>query len=273
MNNSSDRSEAIEDFLATKAELDKAFQSLHHYSNERFLSKNVLIYRLIKSEIELIEVLYKISEFKSIRSQFTIQRAIVDYYSIIYLLTSYNSKEEQNLRYYLYVLDMLNSRINTHSEIKKETPGEILNAQNQKTYELVEEDKKTRQDVLDIIRTKKLNLAVNENIINKCNWKFKNPENNDKFSWTQLAENSKIPGRFAIFYQDYASHFVHGIGSSPIIVDDEKIVDTVINETLKFSSILMCLTIKIIVNEFVEETKFVNINSKIRNKSDCLWNN
>lgn len=252
------------------------FRCLNCYDSEKQLSKNVITYRLIKSLIELLEVLYKISDFRSIRSQLTIQRTIVNYYSILYLLTSFNSKEEQNLRYYLFLLDTFKSRKDKLSEIKKETPEEILIEIKQKVSELEKGDEKSYLDILSTINQKNLNSQVSENVIKRNNWKFKNPfetnQNNNKFSWKELAEIAKIPKKFAIFYQDYASDFVHGIGSSPIISEDEKNVDQIISETVKFSSVLMYLIIKIIFNEFEEEVKFTDINSMIKEKSDYLWN-
>ena len=137
-----------EEFSLIKEELVKVFKCLNIYNNEEEISKNVITHRLIKSIIELLEVLFKNSEFKSIRSQLTIQRTIVNYYSILYLLTSFNSKEEQNLRYYLFLLDTFKSRIDKLSKIKKETPEEILIELKQNVNELEEGDKKNYLDVL-----------------------------------------------------------------------------------------------------------------------------
>lgn len=268
---------AKEEFQTIKKELVDIICSLNDYDREKELSKNVIIYRLIKSMIELLEVLYKISDFKSIRSQLTIQRTIVNYYSILYLLTSYNSKEEQNLRYYLFLLDTFKSRKKNLLKIKKETPEKRLRDLKQKVDELELGDEKSYQDVLIAINEKKLNSIVTKDIITWNNWKFKNPnlknQRENKFSWKELAEISKIPGRFATFYQDYASEFIHGTGSSIIIEDNEKNTEQTINSTMELSSVLMCLIIKIILNEFAEEVKFAEINSIIKEKCNYLWNN
>lgn len=267
---------AKEEFQTIKKELGDILCRLNDYDREKELSRNVIIYRLIKSINELLEVLYKISDFKSIRSQLTIQRTIVNYYSILYLLTSYNSKEEQKLRYYLFLLDTFKSMKKNLLKIMEETPEEKIIDLKQKVGELEEGDEQAYQDVLSAINEKKLYSLVTKDIITRNNWKFKNPNEKNqiknKFSWKELAENSKIPRRFATFYQDYASEFIHGTGSSVIIEDNEKNTVQTINSTMELSSVLMCLMIKIVLNEFPKRVKFVNINSMIRDKCDYLWN-
>jgi len=264
-------------FFACKLELANVFDSLKCYEmDSSFKSKKIGIYKYIKKLIPCFNVLLEVSYSNSIQSLITLQRMIVDNYAILYLLTTFSTKEEQLLRYYLYLLDATHS----HSEIldkfssnlKSKIPDEAYkNAYNAKT-----QDNKSSIELIKIINEEKLDLIVNKEIISKSNWKFKDAnekdQNKNQYKWIELYSIARIPNHHAQMLQNYHSAFVHGLGISLMIENDKDVFPFTISTT-DFCSILMSLIIKIIITEFKEETKNVKLNQKTIDFANGNWNN
>lgn len=136
-------------------------------------------------------------------------------------------------------------------------------------------DDKASNELLEIIRGLQRNLNVNENIITKSNWKFKDinsSKNNNRYEWTELYINARIPAHQAKILQDYHSTFVHGLGISLMIETDENLLPFIIS-TLEFCSILMSLIIKIITTEYCNETKDMVLDKSIIDFMNDNWDN
>ncbi len=264
-------------FFICRLELENIFHSLNYYEmDSSFISKKVGVYKHLKKLLPCFDILSKVSGSNSVQSLITLQRMIVDNYAIFFLLTSFSSKEEQLLRYYLYLLDATNSRLkiinNFSSNIKCEIPNEtIRNAEN-----AIIADSNSSIELIKLIKENNLYSLVNEEIINKFNWKYKDAnkkkQSNNYYKWTELYTIAKIPNHHAQMLQNYYSSFVHGLGISLTIEDDDNLLPFIIS-TLDFCSILQSMIIKIIMTEFKEETKNVKLKKKTIDFMNDNWNN
>jgi hypothetical protein len=269
--------ESIKRFIALRLELGGVFRGLDSYEhNSAFENIKVGIYKHIKKLIPCFDILFKVSQTSSIQSLMTLERMIIDNYAILYLLTIFSSKEEQLLRYYLFLLDAICSRSNIlknfSSNIKYEMPA--------KAYEDADSaiiyDKKASIELNKKINEIQQKLSVNTEIIKNSNWKFKDIEegnqNINRLSWTDLYKNAGIPNHHAQLLQKYNSSFVHGLGISLMIESEDNLLPFKIS-TLELCSILMSRIIKIIMIEFQDETKTINLNSKTIDFINHFWDN
>jgi len=211
-----------------KSDLDKVFDCLSEFNKVVEIdSKEGWEYKHIKKLIPCFDVLFKVSELDSILSICTLLRMIVDNYSVLYLFTSYSTKNEQLLRYYLYLLNAVESRSKLITDFP-ETSVEYI----QNNYRAIKDDQIACERIDKLIVEKELKKIVNESIITKRNWKFKETKNNEKFKWTQLYEIAKIPPQDAATIQNYYSSFVHGLGI-PVMLSD---YDNFINHKISLLS-------------------------------------
>jgi len=264
-------------FIALRHELGKVFHGIERYEhNSSFENIKVGIYKHVKKLIPCFDILFNVSKTSSIQSLITLERMIIDNYAILYLLTSFSSKEEQLLRYYLFLLDAASSRSNIlknfSSNIKNEMPAKAyVDADKAIIY-----DKKASIELHKKIKEIQQKLSVNTEIINNSNWKFKDikegNQNINRLSWTDLYTNARIPNHHAQMLQKYHSSFVHGLGISLMIDSDDNLLPFTIS-TLDFCSILMSMIIKIITIEFQDETKAINLNFKTIEFMNHNWNN
>lgn len=269
--------ESNKTFLALRLEIERVFQCLKDYeSNSSFESKKVGIYKYLKKLIPCFDILFEVSKLNSTQSLITQLRMIVDNYVILYLFTNFSSKEEQLLRYYLFLLDATSSRPkiinNFASNIKHQIPDEAYENANI----AVASDNKTTVDLIKLINERQLDAIANKEIISSSNWKFKDKneknQNKNRYIWTELYTIAKIPNHHAQILQNYFSSFVHGLGLSLNIKADEEDLTFVIL-SLDYSVILMSLIIKIIITEFDEETKNLNLHPMILKIINQNWNN
>jgi hypothetical protein len=263
-------------FLACRIELDKVFDCLCSYELQKdFEIKTHGLYRHIKKVIPCFDVIKTVTELNSIQSLLTLKRMIVDNYSVLYLLTSFSSKEEQLLRYYLYLLDAINARPVLIDNFFSSTPVSLDNELLTNAMVTKASDEIASRIILEIIKEKKLDLLVDQSIIDKANWKFrenrKKNQKSNKYNWIELYSVARLPKRHADILQRYHSTFVHGLGIS-LIAENGKQTYPYILLTLDLCSIIMTLTMKIILNEYPVETKDLTLNKSIAYFMEDNWN-
>lgn len=269
--------DSLKQFLFSRRELERVFLTLESYQKISLLeNKKVGIYKHLKKLIPCFDVLLNVSRTNSLQSVITLFRMIVDNYAILYLFTNFSSTNEQLLRYYLYLLDAVNSRpkiikdfsVNIKYKVPEETYRDANNA--------ILFDNKSSTELLKIINQKQLNSLVNEKIIDTSNWKYKDAkeinQNSNRYKWIELYAISRIPKHHAQMIQEYHSSFVHGLGISLMSENDDNVIILLIS-VLDFCTIIMSLMIKIITTEYKEETNNVLLNQKINDFINDIWNN
>ncbi len=264
-------------FICCKIEIERVFQTLSFYENEiSYRNKKVGIYRHVKKLIPCFDDFFKTNESNSVQSMVTLQRMIVDNYSILYLLTNYSTEEEQLLRYYLFLLDSMQSRQNLidhfTSNMKYDQPEELFqNAEKTKIS-----DNETAEELLKIIKQENLDSDTEISIIKTANWKFKDKKKKNqkanKYNWKELYSIARIPNHYAYSIQNYYSSFSHGLGVSLLAKNDETSYPLRITN-LYLSSIILSMIIKILLNEYHEETKTLKINQYVIKFMNSNWNN
>lgn len=253
-------------FLALKIELDQLFATLNGLDKiETLESKKVGVYKHLKKLLPCFDVLFQISEYSSLQSQFTQQRMIIDNYAILYLLTSFSSKEEQELRYYLYLLDSTTSR----PKMLKQFLDNCQYGTEKNTSlpdKAIEADHLATSQLIRLIEQKSLDKLVNEKIIKEANWKFVNPKSfkgKNKYSWEDLYIISKIKPNIAHIFQHFHSSFVHGLALSLHSQSNDDHSSTIYYKMIFASSnIIKGHIIKILLNEYPDETKNIRLHEK-----------
>lgn len=263
-------------FWACRLELDNVFESLKSFEKQTsFDSKKVGIYKHIKKLIPCFTVLHKVSDLNSIQSMITLQRMITDNYAIFYLFTNHSSKEEQLLRYYLFLLDATKLRPkilrNFSVNIKNEIPNKAYEDANNA---IISDDNSSRR-LVELIHENQLDLIVHNEIIDCSNWKFKDAKKKEqkynRYNWSDLYSIARIPKHHASMLQNYNSNFVHGLGMSLMIENDDNSSPLLI-ATFDFCSILISMIIKILMMEFEDETKDVKLNKNTIDFMNDNWN-
>ncbi|MBE9466754.1 MAG: hypothetical protein IMY72_00365 [Bacteroidetes bacterium] len=265
-------------FMALSIELKNAFSSLIHFDSEVSMElKKVGIYRHLKKLIPCFDILLVVSKSDSVQSLITLQRMIVDNYAIFFLLTSHSSKEEQILRYYLYLLDAVVSRTKIIDQFSKgitsELPkNEYVNANSANILDI-----ESAKNLKEKIRENQRSIILADEIIEKTNWKFKDPslsnQNKNRYKWSELYSISKIPNHHAKMIQNYNSSFVHGLGISMMVGHNENDIFPFRISAMDFCSVLMSLIIKILTVEFEKEISKVKFNDKTLVFINNNWNN
>jgi len=269
--------ESLKLFIALNIELKKAFSGLIHLDSEVSLGlKEVGIYRHLQKLIPCFDILLSVSKSDSIQSLITLQRMIVDNYTIFYLLTSHSSKEEQTLRYYLYLLDAAISRPKIIDQfakgIKSDLPeSAFVNAKIAKNADIIAE-----KNLKDKIKATQKSIILANEIIERTNWKFKDSitinQNKNRYSWKDLYTISRIPAYHAEMIQSYNSSYVHGLGMSIMGGREKKDIYPFKISSLDFCSVLMSLIIKILTIEFEEEISKIEFNNNTIEFMNKNWN-
>ncbi len=261
-------------FFFSKIELDKIFEKLKNYDQVSFEDKRVGIYKHLKKLIPCFDVIAKVAEMDSIQSLITLTRMVVDNYSIHYLLTSFGTKEEQLLRYYLFLLDATVSRIETAKDLYANVLSPLPEETNNNARIVIQSDEKAIVEIKAIIERKGLNIGVDSVIIDTANWKFidKSPvkKNNNRYKWHELYSLSRIPEHQSRYIQNYYSSYVHGLGMS--LIPNVENIDVFKAMAYSTCNLVILLLIKTLLLEFPEETRDVNLSKIISIVMDDCWN-
>ena len=267
MNNPIPLSVTKSDFRILKLELDKVFSCLNCYNdvNDVFSIK-VGIFNHVKNILKSLDVLLKVSELDSIQSLMTLHRMVVENYAVLYLFTSHSTKQEQLLRFYLFLLDAIKIR----SSLLKNDASEMSDEIKMNDISVINADELSTSKIEKLISENKLNDLVNNNIISLYKWKFKNKENNACYTGCELYIGARIPDHDAKVLWHYYSSYVHGLGIS-LMLKDSTDKTPLISYSLTICSIIQSLIIKILIKEFSEETNLIQIDNLERSQRDDYY--
>lgn len=269
--------EISKEFNICKLYLDRIFANLYdRYDSLTSLnSKKVGIYKHVKKLLPCFDILYEVSKTNSLQSLKALERMIIDNYAILYLLTSHSSKEEQDLRYYLYLLDGANTVAEILDDHLNESPTGIPHDVKKTTYEARDSNDNTIKELKKIIEQINSGFKADPKIIKNKNWKFINavpPKGGNCYSWPGLYENAKIPSRLLESMHKYSSQFVHGLGVS-LMFDNNSNLAPNINLVLELGRVVQTLIMKILLTEFSDETKSIYLPENLILFMNDNWNN
>ena len=225
------------------------------------------LFNSITKSLKFIGENYENAPFPAFTS---LARMAVDNYSVFYLLASYDTLENQKLRYYLYMMASLDRRIQTASDFEKATknlPSEVV-AGNKK---LIEHDKSSIEIFKQKIISEKLENIASNKVQEKMNWRFPSERiagNKNFYNWQELYQISKIPAHFSKAIQQHFSEFTHGLGLSMLYSDE---ISDSKQSTIGILSILQCLIGRIIVDLFSENLADCDINKTFIDNCNFHW--
>ncbi len=251
----------INNYLFCLNELQKIFQPLKTlYDNHANLyDKRNGAYSLFKNLYLNLDFLNQTKSIITTQALVTLSRNIIDNYSVLYLFTSYSTKEEQQLRYYLYLLDSLHNRSETIREFSEKITTYIPEEGFASANESTDNDSKTINYLLFKIEDENLSKLVKKEVINMRNWKFKSefPSKKNSYNWQELSQIAKIPEHFSSAVQKQYSAYVHGLGLSILYKENN---DTNIEDAVfSFLTAIQTLIAKIVLKEFQDNLKDINI--------------
>lgn len=262
------------DYLFSLNEFSKLVDSLKgiELANPSPIEKKTGIYYSILNLQSNLKLVLELAE-NNCKTQplVTLARMIIDNYSILYLLTSFSSQEEQQLRYYLYLLDSISMRTQIIQEfmegMKNYTPENSLTD----TNNVIDRDQRAISIILNKIESENLsNITTKKNLF--ChNWKFVSitPPTNSYYNWKELYNISKIPTHFSMVIQKHFSAFVHGLGTVLIYQQKNKGME---ESVMSLLMIIQFLTSQIILNEYPENTKDIELDSEFLRNVNKSWN-
>lgn len=248
-------------------------------SNLTRLDKEIGLYNLLLnlySNLDLIKHL-AISGAKS-QPLVTIGRMIIDNYSIIYLLSSHSTKEEQKLRFYLYLLDSLSVRTESiksfygiiEPKLEENQLTEHIRTKNEK---IIDHDQRVIILLKEKVIDENLEKITKQKDIDKYNWKFQSSpiaKNKYYYNWNELYNIAKIPKHFSEIIQNHFSAFVHGLGTVLIYEQKNKTME---ESVMSLLMIVQFLTAQIIINEYPELTKNIILDDEFKFHMHESWNN
>jgi hypothetical protein len=245
-------------------ELQKIFQPLKtlYDNHSNLLDKRNGTYSLFKNLYLNLDFLNQTKSIITTQALVTLSRNIIDNYSVLYLFTSYSTKEEQQLRYYLYLIDSLHNRSDIISDFSEKIttyipPEGLASAKNS-----TENDSKIIDYLTFKIENENLSNLVKKEVINMRNWKFKSefPSKNNSYNWQELSQIAKIPAHYSSAVQKQYSAYVHGLGLSILYkeANDTNVEDSVFS----FLIAIQALIGQIVLKEFQDDLKDINIENE-----------
>ncbi|OYU78862.1 MAG: hypothetical protein CFE23_16645 [Flavobacterium sp. BFFFF1] len=253
-------------------ELEKINDTL----SELYLDSNNLynhkigIFKIFRKLVINLRFMYETSEVSSQQITLSLGRMIIDHYSILYLLSTHSSRKEQLLRYYLYLIDSLQSRINTIQDFSSnfsEMSEEIL-----KNNEISNShDQNVVIKLKEFIFENKLNDIANEKDLENSNWKFvsSHPAKKNVYSWQELYNISKIPEHFSKAIQNHFSTFTHGLGMTILYSEDNPESTLYVYE---FVTLIQALIGKMMLLNYPEELKNLELRQDFLDSGEAGWN-
>lgn len=257
-------------FLIEIEKINSRLSEFYLESNNLYNHK-IGVYKIFRKLVLNLRFTLESSEISSQQITLSLGRLIIDQYSILFFLSCYSSRKEQMLRYYLFLLDSLESRINTIKDFSDNIKGmsdEVLknNDISNKHDEIV------IKKINELIIENKLNEITNEKNIKDSNWKFvtKYPAKNGKtYSWQELYNISKIPPHFSKSIQNHFSTFTHGLGMTILYSDDNPESTIYVYE---FINLIQTLIGKIMLLNYPEELKDLELRKDFIENGEIGWN-
>lgn len=240
------------------------------YNSNNFFDSKIGVFHQFRSIVTNLNFLLETNHLSSFTTFTTLARMIIDNYATFFLVTSYNSKEEQELRYALFFIDSLKSRIKTTTEFasaQKNIPEEIIEVNKKE----IENDIKAIGRFTSNINARKLNTLVDDKIIEKSNWKFQSSmkaKNGHTYSWEEMYQIAKIPKHFSSAIQNHFSQFTHGLALSILYNNGNKDSKESILGILNMIQILIG---KIMIGKFNDDLKNSEIEIEFIEVCNLTW--
>lgn len=257
-------------------QLDKLFDPVREasFKKNNVLEKSYGIASIINNlnlNFQLIKTLRK-SECE-IQPFITLSRMMVDNYSILYLLTSHSSNEEQELRYFLFLLDSIKTKSETIKNFRQNIKTHLPNIVLENADHASNRDDKAFKQIMNYFERNKIGATCHKSIIDNLNWKFKNlnqpNSRQNSFKWSELYQVARIPHYFADAIQNYYSGYVHGLGLTIAYRQDKNVVQ---ESVLSFLFLVVTLTCKILSDIYFEEIRHVPIDAEYGIFMTEIWN-
>lgn len=240
------------------------------YNSNNLFDRRIGVFHQFRSIVTNLNFLSETNESSSFTTFATLSRMIIDNYATFFLVTSYNTNEEQELRYALCFIDSLKSRIKTTTEFasaQKNLPKDIIEI-NKKA---IENDRIAIERFSSNIYSKKLNTLVNDKIIEKANWKFQSSmiaKNGHSYSWEEMYQIAKIPKHFSSAIQNHFSQFTHGLALSVLYNNGNKDSKESI---LAILNMIQMLIGKIMIERYSEDLKNSRIDKEFIEVCNLTW--
>lgn len=248
------------------------FININYNIDSNVFNKKVGLYKIFKNLISSLNTLKKLNEQNSETQSFaTISRMIFDNYSVFFILSSYSTKDEQLLRYFLYLIDSLEGRINSITAFAETVKNNRLIESFEESKGIIEHDKKAISQILNKIHSENLNNLVSQKTIEKCNWKFTTkPNSKERLSWEDLYNISKVPKRYSKIIQNHYSTFTHGLGMTILYEQRNK---SFIESTLLLLATIQLNIAKIIITELNINEEKLEMEPEFYLLMNYNWNN
>lgn len=257
-------------------QLEKILISLNHYENIQAIgSRKVGIYKFIKNLLPNFDVMLDLSKSDSIASFLTINRMIIDYYAVFYLIASHSTIKERNIRYYMYLIDGINTRSKTMINFEAKVSKKVHEYNKTERNSVLEKDRISVIQLFALIEKENLDNQISTMIIKQSNWKFIDAESSksireNSYSWVKLYNLAKIPDKYSASFQSYYSTFVHGLGTT-LMSNSNYDKLPIICSSLYLTSIIQSFIIKIILIEYKEELTGYELNSDFEKYINLNW--
>lgn len=193
------------------------------YSVESVLDERSFLLRSIKRMTNLMKSVYVLFKTTSDRaSMMILTRSIIDLNATICFLFDYvKDGDEQTLRFLLFYLDGVRTRLKLSEEpMKERDPNYISEEEYSSVHAQVEETRKADlsavNDLEKRIQESPLYPQMHPTIFRKAYWKYKKIDADQTYSWKELYEIANGDKKVAIFEQAFLSHYVHGVAISDI---------------------------------------------------------
>lgn len=258
-------------YLRELEKIDKTLSTLYGTSNNLYNHK-IGVYKIFRTLLLNFRFIYETANISSKQIVITLARTIVDHYAILYLLSCYSTRDEQLLRYYLYLLDSLSARVKTIDDfsgsVDKVDPTILKDNDDTNLH-----DKNVINRILQIIQENKLDLLVEQSIIKSYNWRFPNeyPAMNKKmYNWQELYNIAKIPKHFSKAIQNHFSSFTHGLGLTILYSDDQPEATIYVFD---FIAIIQTLTGKMMMLNYTKELENLGFDTEFLDIGEEGWTN
>lgn len=262
-------------FKYCKDQLFNILNKLNYYESLQDLgSRKLGVFKYLKNLLLNLDVMQNLSNSDSIASFLTINRMIIDSYSVFYLIAFHSSIQERNIRYYMYLIDGIKTRTKTVREFESKAFNSVKLNKDIRTL-VYEQDTKSIRLLTELIKNENTNNYVCDEIIQANNWKFINPKNfnsikKNSYSWLELYKLAKIPEHYSISFQNYYSTFVHGLGTT-LLTNTNYDKMPIICASLNLTSIIQSIIIKIILIEYKDELLSFKLDSQFEKYIDLHW--
>ncbi|WP_324720376.1 hypothetical protein [Salinimicrobium sp. HB62] len=256
-------------------ELEKIESILDKFCPEKpnLLSRQIGIYKIFKNILSNLKFLNHINNGECATQPFaTLSRMIIDNYSILYLISTYSSIKERDLRYYLYLMDSLEGRINLIEGFSKTVQNNSLIKDFQPSKHVIDHDKRAIKNLMAKIKTDQLDEIVSVRVIDKRNWKFDNDNHKQKerLSWEDLYIIARIPKRFSKIVQNHYSTYTHGLGMT-ILYEPRN--ESFVESTFLLLSLLNLNIARILIDEFNLKPDKMDIDPQFVKFVNHQWEN